>query len=106
MGQKLDLFKGNNFLNNNIFKDFICNECNTFLLLEWIQTKEEILIRSHCFCGTLTTNINDEIKYLLRNFNFYQGIRCHQILQFGEYKNPNIKKYCIKCKNFYVMNAH
>ena len=91
----------NKFSNlNNITGDFICNKCNTYLLLELIQTKNEILIRRYCCCGTLTSYINEDIQFFLKSFDFYKGYRCHQILKLAEYGDTNITKYCLECKQF------
>ena len=91
----------NSFSNlNNITCDFICNKCNTHLLLELIQTKNEILIRRYCCCGALTSYINEDIQFFLKSLDFYEGCRCHQILKLAEYGDTNITKYCLECKQF------
>ena len=86
---------------SNITGDFICNKCNAHLLLELIQTKNEILIRSYCCCGTLTSCINQDIPFFLKRYDFYKGYRCHQILKLTEYGDTNITKYCLECKQFF-----
>lgn len=58
------------------------------------------MLRRHCFCGSLTTYINDDIKFLITKQNFYQGYRCHQEMILLDNVNPNIKKYCVECDSF------
>lgn len=56
--------------NNKSFGDLICSKCNSHLLLELFQSKERIMLRRYCFCGSLTTYINEDIKFLLIRHNF------------------------------------
>ena len=103
MGQQLNISTNNYIDNANTMKDFICNKCYTHLLIELIpikDNKDNILIRRYCFCGTLTTCVNEEKILLIQRNDFYQGTRCHQIFNLAEYKNPNITKYCLNCSNF------
>ena len=86
--------------NNNILGDFWCRKCNSHLLFELIQSKSNIMLRSYCSCGTLTSYIDEDIKFLLVRHNFYQGNICHQIINLTGYENPDIKKYCVECDSF------
>ena len=58
MGQISDSFRNQYLSNNASLGDLFCSKCNSHLLLELLQLKEEIMLRRHCFCGTLTTYIN------------------------------------------------
>ena len=100
MGQISDSFRNQYLSNNASLGDLFCSKCNSHLLLELIQLKEEIMLRRHCFCGTLTTYINDDIKFLITPQNFYQGYRCHQEMILFDNVNPYIKKYCVECDSF------
>ena len=94
-----NLIKGN----NKSFGDLICSKCNSHLLIELFQSKERIMFRYYCFCGSLTTYINEDIKFLLTRYYFYQGYCCHQMPyndDLLEYEGPSIKKYCIECDSF------
>lgn len=103
MGQISDALSNQIKGNNESFRDLICSKCNSHLLLELIQSKERIMLRSYCFCGSLTTYLNEDIKFLLTRYDFYQGYSCHVIPHFfedGKYEDPKIKKYCIECHSF------
>ena len=91
MGQAFNA-QSNNGNNNNTLDDFICCKCKSKLLLELIRTKKEILLRCNCFCGTLTTNIKEDMKFIFGNIVCQKN---HYPKEFSD-----VKKYCIKCNNF------
>ena len=103
MGQISDALSNKIKGNNESLRDLICSKCNSHLLLELIQSKERIMLRHYCFCGSLTTYLSEDIKFLLTRYDFYQGYRCNIIPHFfidGKYEDPKIKKYCIECDSF------
>ena len=85
--------------NLNIIGDFICKKCDTQLLIELYQTKNLIFIRSYCFCGTITNNINEYIKSLSNLNNYIYYCRYHrEYKQIGFCKTCKIP-LCNKCRN-------
>ena len=101
MGQKLSSIFDYTKYNINAMSDFICPICQGHLLLELIQTKNEILIRLYCYCGTITTNINKDLKFFLQIKNSCQGTKCRQTFKLTGYDNPNLTKYCHECSSFF-----
>ena len=101
MGQKLSSFVDFTKYRINAMSDFICPICQSHLLLELIQTKNQILIRRYCFCGTITTNINKDLKLFLQIKNSCQGTKCRQAFKLTGYDNPNLTKYCHECSSFF-----
>ena len=102
MGQLADKFTNKIKDNDGELGDLICPKCNSQLLIELFQSKERIMLRHYCLCGSLTTNINKEILLMVKSSNFYQGHRCHQINDddLSVYNDSSIKKYCVECDKF------
>ena len=102
MGQEISSFENFTKRKINTMSDFICPICQSHLLIELIQTKNEILIRRYCFCGTITTNINKDLKFFLQiKEEICRGIKYHQAFKLTGYDNQKITKYCYECSKFF-----